>query len=1274
MLLGDPALNIRTRAPAPADTFDVAVGTSDIRTAWGSYAHSAGTIEVTVHNAWKTDVYDLEVELWRGEPGSEGSSLFGTEVIDTLRAYGPDVVTFSVSGLEGNVRLYVVLDPDDLIAERAEDNNIAFRDFLALPYEGAYPTRPQFNGAERSVTIADLASAPGKEILVSGFTSTDRVLQCYAVGDTQAVWTYGTGSVLAHIKNQPVAGHLYKSASSYVAVEHGSSVRILNGQSGAVVKTRLVGDTRPVVNNWEAKWLLSDLGPDDPEMEFVTLRYIDGAFGDSLQVRAFSPGDTILFTHSVDVGLSVGAATAAIGDLDMDGSKEIVILQAHANTGPGSPAAGNELTVLSYGTGGLTQKWQKDLAEGTITDPTIVLIDKGGDGTLSVLCNGAYPGPILRLYSASGSLEWTLSDLAFGYPVHFAAGDVDGDQTADVVVLDHQRVRLVSSANGSVLDTRTTPGDPVAPPLLIDLDADGTLEIVVVFEEQDPNIHFYPPNEAPFWTHVVILDANLGLFQPEWTFRTRRSASSSCLPAVDDIDDDGKFEMVYVSPDQYLHVFELGSAAGEAAWSQRFGNAQNTGLNEQPILGDGYVNPLSLYQKTRMLGHVVLDSTAAPSLYIGHGTEIRVDASVSDPFQLRAFGSVRMKGSATAPVVIHSDPPASGAATWGGLYLDNRFARATKPDTLSFVHLSDASTGIEVHSPLHVTSSAISNLFEAGIVSDDTLSVKSSDVLASSEVGIELLAGGHGWISDSHVEGAGTGVLAAQGSPVTIRNSTISNVVAAGVVAGDTLWFDRSSISTSSGLGIKLASGAVGRIRKSTVSNTDSTAVLCDSCAYHTTVDSTSVRSAGGDGLRIIGSATWQGTSGIAIDSCTVEDNTGAGIRFEGAHGTVSRCRVEGNGAGVVAGNASNASAIENTVIAGGATGVEHHSPVRITGSRISNVASVAVVSSDTLWFESSEVDVSAGQGIYLGSGAVGRISDSSVAGTDFSAIVCDTCGTRTTIRRTTIDSAGLHGIHVVMSADVLVDSCVVVNSASAGVRFEWADGTVSKSRLDGNGGGVVCFESSSPVIRECSMDGNTGGVAAVYDSYPVVGYGTSGGLNCITNSTGYHVTNLNSPGTIFARHDYWGAVCCKANKFFGNVSCDSCETSSACDAAAAPGSFVVVGAEVEARADSVAAQDEAGPALPKALDLVNAAPNPFNPSVRIRYAVPAGGARVRLAVYNVRGQRVAILEDGPIPAGYHEAIWHGRTSRGAPAASGVYFVQMRAGDFRKVMRIVLLK
>ncbi|MDH5627479.1 MAG: C25 family cysteine peptidase, partial [Candidatus Krumholzibacteria bacterium] len=195
MLLGDPALNIRTRAPAPADTFDVAVGTSDIRTAWGSYAHSAGTIEVTVHNAWKTDVYDLEVELWRGEPGSEGSSLFGTEVIDTLRAYGPDVVTFSVSGLEGNVRLYVVLDPDDLIAERAEDNNIAFRDFLALPYEGAYPTRLQFNGAERSVTIADLASAPGKEVLVSGFTSTDRVLQCYAVGDTQAVWTYGTGSV-----------------------------------------------------------------------------------------------------------------------------------------------------------------------------------------------------------------------------------------------------------------------------------------------------------------------------------------------------------------------------------------------------------------------------------------------------------------------------------------------------------------------------------------------------------------------------------------------------------------------------------------------------------------------------------------------------------------------------------------------------------------------------------------------------------------------------------------------------------------------------------------------------------------------------------------------------------------------------------------------------------------------------------------------------------------------------------------------------------------------
>lgn len=79
-------------------------------------------------------------------------------------------------------------------------------------------------------------------------------------------------------------------------------------------------------------------------------------------------------------------------------------------------------------------------------------------------------------------------------------------------------------------------------------------------------------------------------------------------------------------------------------------------------------------------------------------------------------------------------------------------------------------------------------------------------------------------------------------------------------------------------------------------------------------------------------------------------------------------------------------------------------------------------------------------------------------------------------------------------------------------------------------------------------------------------------------------------------------------------------------------------------------------------------------PTVRIRFAVPAGGARVQLVIYNVRGQRVAVLEDGAVPPGYHERVWNGIDTRGGPVASGIYFAQMRSAGFQKAMKIVLLK
>jgi hypothetical protein len=78
-------------------------------------------------------------------------------------------------------------------------------------------------------------------------------------------------------------------------------------------------------------------------------------------------------------------------------------------------------------------------------------------------------------------------------------------------------------------------------------------------------------------------------------------------------------------------------------------------------------------------------------------------------------------------------------------------------------------------------------------------------------------------------------------------------------------------------------------------------------------------------------------------------------------------------------------------------------------------------------------------------------------------------------------------------------------------------------------------------------------------------------------------------------------------------------------------------------------------PVLPREYFLSQNFPNPFNPETRIAFAIPLDGF-VTLEVYNLLGQRVAILQNGDLRAGYHVALFNG-----ADFASGMYFYRMRA-------------
>ena len=90
--------------------------------------------------------------------------------------------------------------------------------------------------------------------------------------------------------------------------------------------------------------------------------------------------------------------------------------------------------------------------------------------------------------------------------------------------------------------------------------------------------------------------------------------------------------------------------------------------------------------------------------------------------------------------------------------------------------------------------------------------------------------------------------------------------------------------------------------------------------------------------------------------------------------------------------------------------------------------------------------------------------------------------------------------------------------------------------------------------------------------------------------------------------------------------------------------------------------------ALPTSYNLAQNYPDPFNPSTKIMYSVPATGL-VTLKVYNILGQEVATLFSGIRNAGNYEA-----TFDGSKLASGVYFYRLQAGNHMLVKKMLMLK
>jgi hypothetical protein len=98
-----------------------------------------------------------------------------------------------------------------------------------------------------------------------------------------------------------------------------------------------------------------------------------------------------------------------------------------------------------------------------------------------------------------------------------------------------------------------------------------------------------------------------------------------------------------------------------------------------------------------------------------------------------------------------------------------------------------------------------------------------------------------------------------------------------------------------------------------------------------------------------------------------------------------------------------------------------------------------------------------------------------------------------------------------------------------------------------------------------------------------------------------------------------------------------------------------------------------AGRGAPAVLRLESARPNPFGRQAEFSYGLPRAG-RVRLAVYDVQGRRVASVVDQVGVSGWRSAVWDGRDNAGREVGSGTYFLRLESEGEVRVRKVVLAR
>ena len=95
--------------------------------------------------------------------------------------------------------------------------------------------------------------------------------------------------------------------------------------------------------------------------------------------------------------------------------------------------------------------------------------------------------------------------------------------------------------------------------------------------------------------------------------------------------------------------------------------------------------------------------------------------------------------------------------------------------------------------------------------------------------------------------------------------------------------------------------------------------------------------------------------------------------------------------------------------------------------------------------------------------------------------------------------------------------------------------------------------------------------------------------------------------------------------------------------------------------------------AVPQEFELSHNYPNPFNAETVIHYEIP-DSRPISIRIFNLLGREIRSVQYTEQKAGKQRFRWMGKNDLGEQVGSGVYFLQLSAGDEFKRMKMVLMK